>query len=144
MSELTTVRSFLPWVRQGIAAGLPVQDTLAAGVPGRAQVPLDLWVNDPGRAHPDAKLHVPVRLYGPGDIAGLDPGQIVRIEPRHLSTDFEPNYFPLVEFDRPDFPWLFTPARANTAGRLRPWIALVVVESGSGASIVTRRRRCRS
>jgi hypothetical protein len=130
VSETTTVRSFLPWVRQGISAGLPSEDTLGRGLPARAQVPLDLWVNDPNRARPDEKLHVPLRFYGPGDVGGIDPGQVVRVEPRHLSTDFEPNCLPLVEFDRPDFPWLFTPARANAAGRLRPWIALVVVEKG--------------
>ena len=54
-----------------------------------------------------------VRLYGPGDVTGIDPQQVVRTEPRHLATDFEPNYFPAIEFDRPDFPWLFTPAKAD-------------------------------
>ena len=33
-----------------------------------------------------------------------------------------------VEFDRPDFPWLFTPAGPDAAGRLVPWITLVVAE----------------
>ena len=56
------------------------------------------------------------------------PQQIVRTRaaPAH-ATDFEPNYFPAIEFDRPDFPWLFTPAKAAATGRLRPWLCLVVV-----------------
>jgi hypothetical protein len=128
VSAIPSVRSYLPWVRQGVVAGLPLEDTLGAGVPARAQVPLELWLNDPQRARPDARIQVPLRLHGAADVAGIDSGQVVRVEPRHLSTDFEPNLFALIEFDRPDLPWLFTPARANAAGRLRPWVALVVVE----------------
>jgi hypothetical protein len=128
VSTVAGVRSYLPWVRQGVVAGLPFEDTLGAGVPARAQVPLELWLNDPQRADPDARIQVPVRLHAAADVAGIDPREVLRVEPRHLSTDFEPNLFPLIEFDRPDLAWLFTPARANAAGRLRPWIVLVVVE----------------
>ena len=35
---------------------------------------------------------------------------------------------PQIEFDPPDFPWLFTPARAPADDRLRPWCVLVVVD----------------
>ena len=49
------------------------------------------------------------------------------MEPAPGSTDLEPNYLPVVEFDRPDFPWLFTPAAATSGHQLRPWIVLVVV-----------------
>jgi hypothetical protein len=76
-----------------------------------------------------------VRLYGPGDVTGIDPQQVVRTEPRHLATDFEPNYFPAIEFDRPDFPWLFTPAKADAAGTLRPWLCLVVVRKQGGGTL---------
>ena len=76
-----------------------------------------------------------VRLYGPGDVTGIDQLQVIRTEPRHLATDFEPNYFPAIEFDRPDFPWLFTPAKANTAGKLRPWLCLVVIRKQEGVTL---------
>ena len=76
-----------------------------------------------------------MRLYGPGDVTGIDPQQVVRTEPRHLATDFEPNYFPAIEFDRPDFPWLFTPAKADAAGKLRPWLCLVVVRKQEGVTL---------
>ena len=75
------------------------------------------------------------RLYGPGDVTGIDPQQVVRIEPRQRTTDFEPNYFPAIEFDRPDFPWLFTPAKADAQGRLRPWLCLVVVRKQPGVEL---------
>ena len=45
------------------------------------------------------------------------------------TADFEPNYLASIEFDIPDFPWLFTPAAAGTDGKLRPWLVLAVVKS---------------
>jgi hypothetical protein len=82
-----------------------------------------------------------VRLYGPGDVTGIDARQVVRTEPRHQAADFEPNYFPAIEFDRPDFPWLFTPAKANAEGRLRPWLCLVVVRRQEGVTLRADRNR---
>ena len=76
-----------------------------------------------------------VRLYGPADVTAIDPRQIVRVQPRHLTTNFESNFFPLIEFDRPDFPWLFTPAKPGAGERLRPWICLVVVRKRPGVTL---------
>ena len=59
---------------------------------------------------------------GPGHVIGIDPRQIVRTDPAPGSRDFEPNYFPLIEFDEPTLPWLFTPAGADAQARLRPWL----------------------
>lgn len=112
---------FLPWVRQGAASGIKTPD-MSANQPGVVSVRVKLGLNN---ASPDIERQV--RFYGPGDITGIDRLQVIRTEPRHLSTDFEPNYFPAVEFDRPDFPWIFTPAVANADGKLRPWLCLVVV-----------------
>ena len=112
---------FLPWVRQGAAAGIKTPD-MSANQPGVVSVQVKLGINN---ALPDIEHQV--RLYGPGDVTGIDRLQVLRTEPRHLSTDFEPNYFPAIEFDRPDFPWIFTPATANADGRVRPWLCLIVV-----------------
>ena len=125
---------FLPWVRQGAASGIETPDSLEADQPGVVAVPVKLRINNT-----DDDIERQVRLYGPGDITGMDPQQVVRTEPRHLATDFEPNYFPAIEFDRPDFPWLFTPARATTDGKLRPWLCLVVVQKQEGVEL--RRER---
>ena len=76
-----------------------------------------------------------VSLYGPADVTAIDPRQIVRVQPRHLTTNFESNFFPLIEFDRPDFPWLFTPAKPGAGERLRPWMCLVVVRKRPGVSL---------
>lgn len=120
---------FLPWVRQGAAAGIQTPDSLSTNQAGVVSVTVKLRVNNTD------DIDRPVRLYGPGDIIGIDPQQVVRTEPRHLATDFEPNYFPAIEFDRPDFPWLFTPAKANDTGQLRPWLCLVVVRKKAGVAL---------
>ncbi|RXK48653.1 hypothetical protein [Halorientalis pallida] len=76
-----------------------------------------------------------IRLYGPGDVAGIDERQVVRVEPEPDTSTMPPNYFPLVEFDRADLPWLFSPERANPDddAKVRPWLALVVVEKTNEA-----------
>jgi hypothetical protein len=134
MAEPTSANYvFLPWVRQGAASGIQTPDGLTANQAGVVSVPVKLRVNSAD------DVDRQVRLYGPGDVTGIDPQQVVRTEPRHLATDFEPNYFPAIDFDRPDFPWLFTPAKADGAGKLRPWLCLVVVRKQEGVSLRTDR-----
>ena len=111
---------FLPWTRRGLAAA--IAPPAGAAVPARASVTAGITVSGAG----DASTQL--QLYGPGDIAGVDPRLIVRMEPRPASTDVEPNYVPAIEFDPPDFPWLFTPV-APEGAKLRPWCVLVVVDS---------------
>ena len=119
---------FLPWVRQGASAGIQTPD-MSPNQAGVVSVKAQLRVND------TPPIERQVRLYGPGDVTGIDQFQVIRTEPRHLATDFEPNYFPSIEFDRPDLLWLFTPAKANTDGRLRPWLCLVVIRKQKGVTL---------
>ena len=127
-SDPAATLSLLPWVRQGAAASITTPDSLGAGQHAVADLSAVLSVN--GSAAPP----VTVRLRGPADVVGIDANQIVRRDPRPGSVDFEPNYFAAIEFDRPDFPWLFTPARADATGKLRPWLCLVVVRKQDGVS----------
>ena len=76
---------------------------------------------------------MPVRVYGPGDVVGIDPRGVLRTDPLARTADFEPNYLACIEFDNPDFPWLFTPAAAGVNGRLRPWLVLVVLRQSDAA-----------
>jgi len=121
---------FLPWVQPGVAANIADQsiDKLAANQQSVISMQVRLVVN----ADTVDKV---LRLYGPGDVTGIDPHQVVRTEPKPRTTDFEPNYFIGIEFDRPDFPWLFTPAKADAQGRLRPWMCLVVVRKQQGVEL---------
>lgn len=68
------------------------------------------------------------RLLGPEAVAALQPGTVVRTDPPPGAADVEPNYLACVEVVPAELPWVLTPARA-TAGRLRPWLVLVVVDA---------------
>jgi len=122
---------YLPWVREGAAHAYDNPDTLAPVLarPGNkplSVLPVSLLVNDATR------VDVPLRLYGPGDVIGIDPRAVLRTDPLRHTADFEPNYLACIEFDIPDFPWLFTPAAAGANGKLRPWLVLVVVRQAEG------------
>ncbi|MBM0257123.1 hypothetical protein [Micromonospora sp. 4G55] len=114
--------AFLSWTRSGIAAGGAALDPLTGNLPVGAPVDLAVTVNT------RTPQRLAARLYGPGDVTGLDTRQIIRTDPRPEDDTFPPHLFPLVEFDRPDLPWLLTPATATDRDRLRPWLVLVVVE----------------
>jgi len=130
MSHPIATYSFLPWLRQGLANNITAADG-DAGVQVRAAIDIELTVKAEGvdGAVPDTLFTRPVQLYGPGDIVGIEPKSIVKHEPRDWITNFEPNYLPYVEFYDEDFPWRYTPA-APGGHRLRPWIALVVLQEG--------------
>ena len=122
--------SFLPWLRRGAANSIPQADGDAT-IKVRATMPLDVTLagtNLDGSPNTQV-IHRDVSLYGPGDLVGFESKAVVKVEPRHLITNFEPNYLPYIEFYDEDFPWRYTPAAADVAkSRLRPWITLVVLK----------------
>ena len=128
MADTSAKYVFLPWVRQGAASGIQTPDR-SADQAGVVSVTAKLRINN------TEEIVRQVRLYGPGDVTGIDPQQVIRTEPRHLALNFEPNYFSAIEFDRPDLPWLFTPAKADDTGKLRPWLCLVVVRKQEGVTL---------
>lgn len=125
---------FLPWVRNGLAVALGTADTLGTGavLPARASAPVGVRL---AGEHAGAVLPpLQVQLYGPGDVIGIDPAQVIRTDPKPESRSFEPNYLALVDFDAPDLPWLLTPAKANLQDRLRPWLVLLVLDRAKVAA----------
>jgi|CXWL01.1.fsa_nt_gi hypothetical protein len=141
---------FLPWVRYGLLKNVEKMPELGKNKPGsdpssgRLKINVDVQlsrelINDHVQ---NKKETVPKELlvFGPGDVAGIDPREIVRTEPRQLTYDFPPNLFPFIEFDRPDLPWLFTPGKPDSHGCLRPWIVLVVLRKQDG-EITTNRAK---
>jgi hypothetical protein len=133
MSNPLATYTFLPWLRQGLSNTI-TQDEATPNANLRASVALQLTLRSHGlgAAVPDANLATnAVRLYGPGDVLGIDKRAIVKTEPRHWITNFEPNNLAHIEFYDEDFPWRYTPAHADVANhRHRPWIMLVVLEEG--------------
>jgi hypothetical protein len=120
------VYGFLPWVRIGLAS-------MAKTAPTQNFVSLQVGLTVNTKAAPS----VAVRLFGPGQVTGIDPRAITRREPQPYSTSFEPNYFPAVEFATPDFPWMFSPS-VPSGGALRPWLCLIAVKVRPGVAMVPR------
>ena len=121
--------TFSAWLRKGIGRTINESDTLGANggaVKERATVPVDVAVNG-------LPVHKDFALLGPGDVRGINPDAIVRREPENWVTDFEPNYLAFIEFYDEDLLWRQTPARA-VGDRLRPWLALVVLEEETAES----------
>ncbi len=126
---MTSGFHFLPWVKSGLGSAVTVKDDLSANMSGRASFPVKFKVNNAN------EVSVDLEVYGPGHVSGIDSHVIARTDPPNHSVNFEPNYFPSVEFNRADFPWLFTPALGGVNERLRPWLVLVVVKVQDGVSI---------
>ncbi len=127
---MTSAYSFLPWLRTGISTRITENPQTAE----RASVPVRLQVV--GDALGGGTISLPVskdvQLYGPGDVVGVDPRAISRTEPRPGVSTVEPNFLAHIEFSEEDFPWRYSPA-APDAGtrRLAPWLALVVLATGT-------------
>jgi len=137
---------FLSSLRQGLAASINQPLTTE-----RAEVQLDI--------HPARRIKATgewgsnldslkgrVQLYGPGDIVTFEERMVVRREPQPNSGNFEPNYFPAIEFADPDFPWRFTPEPMAAGGSsmpaqvvaLTPWITLIVLVAEDRGNTVRR------
>lgn len=115
--------TFLPWLRRGVI-GL----AKTAAEKERLSAPLRLHVIGEGEA-PVPPITRNARLYGPGDVNGIDWRAIVRTVPRAGVLDFEANFLASIEFYEEDFPWRYTPALPDPAtGALKPWIWLTVLE----------------
>jgi hypothetical protein len=125
VSDASSSYSYFPYARSGLATAIQQGPDPGAT---RASVTINLALSD------GDQLSVPVELYAAGDVKGLDGAQVVRTDPAPGTPDHPPYYFPLIEFDRPELPWAFTPepvtaAAGGAGGRLQPWLTLVVVEA---------------
>ena len=114
--------TFVPYVRTGVAAVL--NQPFDWSLPTRATVELKVPVSD-GAGTDVAAVEVKVR--GPADVAAIDASQVIRCYPRPSSAAALVEELAHIEFDRPDLPWMFTPAGPPADNRLVPWICLVVV-----------------
>jgi len=99
----------------------------AASTTARRRLAYDLQVqkND---ADYGAAIAISAEVLGAGDIIGLDPGMIARVEPPRGAQLVEPNYMPFVEFVDADFPWRYSLAPA-TGGHPHPWLVLVALKA---------------
>jgi hypothetical protein len=119
---------YFSWVRTGNTRLINTEYSVTASPRAEIEVRGIVDTDRPIRARGPT-----VRLFGPGDVTGLDARQIIRTDPPPHTTDFEPNLFPLIEFYWPALPWLFTPTAPDSKDRLPPWLCLVVVRQDSSA-----------
>jgi hypothetical protein len=134
MNEPLATYAFLPWLRLGAGAEITRLDGDAAAE-ARPTIPISIRFNSD-----DAKTgKVQLELFGPGEVRSFDARAVIRTWPRLGVMDAEPNYLPLVEFDQPDLPWRYTPARATAIGRLTPWLALLTLADEEVDSITPPR-----
>jgi hypothetical protein len=126
--------TFVPWVRRGYQPS--GTESLSDPIEDPPELSVSLTAEGSGSGNSATReVSLDVDMYGPGDVVGLDSRQVVRMEPEPETGDFEPNYFPMVEFDRATLPWLFSPVSGDDDGKLRPWCCLVVVEQQEGVSL---------
>lgn len=92
-------------------------------------------------------VNQPLQFRGPGDILGIHPRMIARIEPPPGTNDFEPNYFPFLEFVDPDLLWRYSLEPTGTKTRAHPWLSLLALSSkefdeiaSSGVEVISRIR----
>jgi len=115
------------WVRRGAAAGILEADPVVGPYAAPATFKPAVVPTRDGTAQP-ALSGPELPLLGPGAVVGLDAQGVLRTDPPDGAVGVEDNFLPLIEFRRPDLPWMFTPARPGAGNRLRPWLVLVVVE----------------
>jgi hypothetical protein len=81
-------------------------------------------------AAPDQPVEGGLGLLGPGDVRGLDTGEIIGRSPAPGSEDAEANRFAAIRFATPELPWLFSTGAGAERGVV-PWLALVVVPAAA-------------
>jgi len=110
---------FVPYALTGLSSAM---QTPATGSRAFTHVTLPLS-DDSGGADTSEQ---DVTLFGPGDVFGVDPGQIVRRYPAPGATNAEETFHAHIELDRPELPWAFSAHGAEN--RMPAWLALVVFE----------------
>jgi hypothetical protein len=140
MSAEATGLVFLSWYRTGLAAAVTAPRggaPLDTPPPAAVLVPVTATVGDPDDPSGAKQAgSVQVRLHAPGDVTGLDNAQIGTVYPTPGSANVPPDSFPLIEFARPDIPWILSPTGpqlnnptdADPRRGLTPWLCLVAVE----------------
>lgn len=115
--------SFLPFVKRQPAL------EIVAGGSGALNAVLNLQIEDSLQNKHAVSAHA-LAMRGPGDILGIAQTMIARVEPPPQTHDFEPNYFPFVEFVDPDLLWRYSLDTADeTTARVHPWLSLIVLSA---------------
>ncbi|MCP4403231.1 MAG: hypothetical protein GY801_38725 [bacterium] len=118
-----TSLTFLPFLKR--QPPLPIEESK----PGQLAATLKLKIVD-NKGDENSVGSQVLTLRGPGDILGISRNMIARVEPPPRTHDFEPNYFPFVEFVDPDFPWRYSlDTVVASSHKVHPWLSLIVLSA---------------
>ena len=106
---------FLDWTRSKILAE-------AFAEQGRLKGRVKFTLTEGGASLADAAT---IFFKAAGDVSALRSGAIRHLAPKPFTADAETTKLVHVDFTEPDLPWRYTPQPAD-AGRLRPWLVLLV------------------
>lgn len=125
--------SFLPWARRGLASQIAEAENYGttSGSDPDERAEIKTYVHVTANTTVQPALQMDMKIIGPGDVVGIHNDVVIRTEPKNWITNFEPHSFPFIEFYEEDFPWRYTPAKADPASgskKLRPWLMLVVLK----------------
>lgn len=111
----------------------PLRVKAGAAEGGRLSAKVDIGIANLDGSDPRT-VQAEFQLMGPGDVARLTPGAIVRRYPSPGADDAESEKLAHVEFAESDLPWRYTPQHPS-GEQLAPWLALVVgVQGAEGIS----------
>jgi len=121
--------TYLSWLRKGLASQITQVDQLGGNLSTsyeRASLDFSILVKPKNGQIESVQKNFP--LLAPADIKLKSFSNIDSlIMPQKGVKNFEPNYFPYIQFYDEDFPWRFSPAKDKN-GKLRPWIQLIVLK----------------
>lgn len=123
--EYEYILFFLPYLRTGLAAKL--QESDLSSKRACLDFSLNIKANKIDGSSEEKELTKRIHLYGPGDITGFEKTIVVAHDPADQTGDFEPNYFPAIQFRDPDFLWRYNANVADENNKLHPWLTLVVL-----------------
>src|SRR5215212_2692195 len=121
-----TLFSLLPNSRTELAAiaGPPAP----GGKRRRASYGVEIRANGAAVAG-EPRVDVGAEVLGAGDVVGIDPRMIARVDPPSGASGFEPNYMPFMEFVDADFPWRYS-FDPSVGTRVTPWLVLLALKPG--------------
>jgi hypothetical protein len=118
--------TFLSWYRKGLVNYVDSVDTIGATGPiGMPSIKFGLELNDDS----SNVIEKDIDIFGPGHITGVNERVIIKTFPENNVTNAPWANLAYVEFYEEDFPWRYTPAKAD-GNRLRPWVSLLVLKEG--------------
>lgn len=125
---------FLPYARRGVAAAVTAPPDDLDGNPLASHPEFEVTLQLQSEVG-QVSVSSPQRMLDSGGVTGIDPTVVIRTDPGPDATDFQAVNMASVELRVPDLPWMFTPAApAGSPPKLRPWLALAVVDLDGEAS----------